>query len=158
MKSFITLALFLLAPAAGLFAQAPAVTPKPPADPQLYQTIKALDAQLFAAFNAADLAGTKQFFAPELEFYHDKDGLTNYAQFVASLDRLFHQAVRPQRTLIPESLEVYPIKDFGAVEIGLHRFCVVENGQTNCTVFKFIQVWHHHDGKWQVTRSISVGH
>src|SRR4051812_25219951 len=99
MKSLAAFALLLLTSVAGLFAQAPAVTPKPPADPELTQTIKALDAQLFAAFNAADLDRTKQFFAPELEFYHDKDGLSNYAQFVASLDRLFQQTVRPQRTL-----------------------------------------------------------
>lgn len=158
-SSSVRLALLLaLATVTGAFAQEPAASPKPPADPELYQTIKDLDARLFAAFNAADLAATKAFFAPDLEFYHDKGGLQNYEQFVASLNGLFHQAVRPQRTLIPESLEVYPIKDYGAVQVALHRFCVVENGKTDCAVFKFVHLWRLRDGQWQVTRSISFDH
>jgi len=133
-------------------------TALPPVDPALYATIKDLDARVFAAFNAADLPGLLEYFAPELEFYHDKDGLSHYEQFVASGDRLFHQTVRPQRTLLPETLEVYPIKDFGAVQIGSHRFCVIENGETHCSVYKFVHVWRHRDGKWQIVRVISVGH
>jgi len=129
-----------------------------PADPELYSIIKDLDARLFAAFNAADLEATKAFFASDLEFYHDKGGVSDHTKFVASLDGLFHQTVRPQRTLLPETLEVYPIKDYGAVQIAQHRFCVVENGQTNCATFKFVHLWRLRDGQWQVTRSISFDH
>jgi hypothetical protein len=158
---FPTFCLFLIAGLLPLSAAPdapPALAVQPPVDPALYATIKDLDARLFAAFNSADLAAAKAFFAPDVEFYHDKDGLSHYEQTIASLDRLFHQAVRPQRTLIPETLEVYPIKDFGAVQIGSHRFCVVENGQTNCSVFKFIHIWRHRDGQWQLVRIISVDH
>jgi hypothetical protein len=131
---------------------------KPPVDPVLYQTIKDLDARLFAAFNAADLPATKEFFAPDLEFYHDKGGLSDYEQFVKSADRLYHQAVRPQRTLLPETLEVYPIKDYGAIQVGEHRFCVVENGKTSCSVYKFVHIWRHRDGQWKITSVVSFGH
>jgi len=137
---------------------APETPASPPVDPTLTAILTDLDARLFAAFNAADLAAAQPFFAPDLEFYHDKNGVENYAQTIASLDRLFHQAIRPQRTLIPGTMEVYPIKDFGAVQIGSHRFCVVENGQKSCSVYKFIHIWRLRDGHWQLTRVISVGH
>ena len=160
MKAFPLLLAFILSLAAPLShaSDAPPAAAHPPADPALYETIKELDQRLFAAFNAADLEATKSFFAEDLEFYHDKGGFSNYAQFVTSLDSLFHQAVRPQRTLIPESLEVYPIKDYGAIQVATHRFCVVENGRTSCANFKFVHIWRHRDGTWKVTRSISFDH
>jgi hypothetical protein len=136
-------------------SEAPAVSP---VDPELTATLLDLDARMFAAFNAADLEAFKPFLAPEVEFYHDKDGVSGYTQTIAALDRLFRQAIRPQRTLLPGTTEVYPIKDYGAVQIGSHRFSVVQNGQESCTVYKFIHTWRLRDGHWQLTRVISVGH
>lgn len=39
------------------------------------------------------------------------------------------------------SLEVYPIKGYGAVEIGEHVFCNKEKGKDDCDTFKFVMVW-----------------
>jgi hypothetical protein len=43
-----------------------------------------------------------------------------------------------RRDLVKESLEIYPIKDYGAIEIGVHRFCHKEHGQEECGSFKFV--------------------
>ncbi len=56
-----------------------------------------------------------------LEFYHDKTGLTVGKQ--PFLDAIKNNICgKVQRTIVPGSLEVYPLKDYGAVEIGVHRF------------------------------------
>jgi hypothetical protein len=54
---------------------------------------------------------------------------------------------------------VYPIHDFGAVEIGVHRF-YHPNGPKPDTPgeAKFIHIWQLKDGVWKVTRVISIDH
>ena len=46
-------------------------------------------------------------------------------------ESMFAQGNNMTRELVGNTLEVYPIKDYGAIEIGAHRFCHVENGQMN---------------------------
>ena len=45
-----------------------------------------------------------------------------------------------RRDLELGSLQVYPIKDYGAMEIGRHRFCHKENGKDDCGTFGFAMV------------------
>ena len=45
------------------------------------------------------------------------------------------------RQLVPGSLEVYPIKDYGAIETGRHTFTHTENGKPQVGTFKFMQIW-----------------
>jgi len=59
--------------------------------------------------------------------------------------------------LVPGSLEVYPIKGYGAVEIGIHRF-THPNDPTSLGEAKFIHLWQLKDGVWRVTRVISFDH
>jgi hypothetical protein len=63
-----------------------------------------------------------------------------------------------RRELVPGSLQVYPIKDFGAIEIGTHRFCHKENGKDDCGNFPFVMVWRKSADSWKVSRVISYGH
>ena len=116
------------------------------------------DAAMFAAFNAHNLDETMKWFAPELEFYHDHDGALSYAQVADGFGKIFAQQNGMKRELIADSVEVYPIKDYGAIEVGAHRFCHVENGGNVCGVFKFVLIWRHRDAKWQVTRALSYDH
>ncbi len=133
---------------------------RPPVSPELYATIAGLDSTMFAAFNRHDLAQLQTFFAEDLEFYHDKGGLTNYQQSMDGFRRLFEQnkTTGLNRQLVPGTLEVYPIKGYGAVETYQHRFCHVENGRDDCGTFKNTMVWRLKDGQWKVTRVISYGH
>jgi len=125
---------------------------------ELYDAIAAQDSGLFRAFNAHNIEQLKTFFTQDLEFYNDKSGLTDYDQTDADFKKMFDQNNGIKRELIPNSLEVYPIKDYGAIEIGEHQFCHVENGKNDCGKFPFIILWQNHENSWRVSRVISYNH
>lgn len=129
-----------------------------PISKSLYDTIAHLDSLLFAAFNNQDLEKQKEIFATDLEFYHDQGGLTNYNEVIENTRHLFSQNNGLKRTLIPGSLEVYPVSNYGAIEIGMHRFCHKENGKDDCGTFKFVHIWQKRVDGWKLTRVISYGH
>src|SRR5690348_2779505 len=84
--------------------------------PDLRPEIERMDSVLFAAFNAQNLTTLQTFFAPDLEFYQDNEGLENYTQTMKDFSEMFRQSSKIRRELIPGSLEVYPIKNYGAIE------------------------------------------
>src|SRR5204863_7226233 len=125
-------------------------------DQQLTQAIAELDKQLFDAYNTCNLDKLGSLVADDLEFYHDKTGLAVGKQ-------VFLEAVKNNicgkvtRELIAGSLEVYPLHDYGAVEIGIHRFHH-PGDPSNIGEAKFIHLWRYKDGAWKVTRVISYDH
>jgi hypothetical protein len=125
---------------------------------ELYDTIAHMDSVLFNAFNAHNLDKLKTLFTDDLEFYHDLGGLTNYAQNMEAFKNNFAKNNGLRRELVPGSLEVYPVKDYGAIEIGAHKFCHIENGRQDCGTFKFAMVWQKKDGEWKISRVVSYGH
>src|SRR5689334_9727897 len=145
-----------------IFSAALRVDAQPPAartvDRALHVEIARMDSLVFAAFNAGDLPRLKTFFAPDLEFYQDNEGLENYAQTMKDFQAMLRQPSRLQRELVPGSLEVYPIKNYGAIEVGLHRFCHEENGRTECGTFKFLHVWQKTGKTWRLSRIVSYAH
>lgn len=124
----------------------------------LYAEIAHMDSVLFGAYNAHNMAIVKETFDKSLEFYHDKGGLSNYDQTIASLTNALTTVKDIRRDLVPGSMEVYPINNYGAIEVGLHTFCHQENGQPNCGTFKFVHVWQKKDGVWKLTRVVSYDH
>ncbi len=145
-------AALLFAPLARAYAQAAS-----PPDP-LFQTIRLLDTQLFDAYNRCDLEKLGSLLADDLEFYHDKTGLSRGRQ--ALLEGVKNNICgKVTRELVPGSLEVYPIANYGAVEIGVHRFH--HPGRETAESVgeaKFIHLWQNKDGAWKVTRVISFDH
>jgi len=124
----------------------------------LYHAIAVQDSGLFHAFNAHDIEQLKTFFSQDLEFYNDKSGLTNYDQTDENFKKMFDQNNGIKRELVPNSLEVYPIRDYGAIETGEHQFCHMENGKNDCGTFPFIILWQNQGGNWKVSRVISYNH
>jgi len=151
---------FLLCLACLLSASTPAAEPAPPAAEKtdLRVAILRADEALFDAFNRADLDGVAKMFAPDLEFYQDDEGLANYSQTLDDLRTMFAQANAQRRVLDEASVEIRPIKGFGAVEIGTHRFCRREYAQEICGEFSFVHIWRNTSGNWQLARVISYGH
>jgi hypothetical protein len=122
----------------------------------LFKTIQSLDTQLFDAYNHCDLSTLGAMVADDLEFYHDKTGLSvGKAPFLAAIKQNICGKV--QRTLVPGSMEAYPLKDYGAVEIGVHRFHHPPDPE-DVGEAKFITLWQNKDGVWKVTRVISYDH
>ncbi len=131
---------------------------KPPVSKELYDTIFQLDSSLFKAFNEKNPEEIKKFFSKDLEFYHDKTGLTVYAYNMEVFKTNFARAGDLTRTLIKESMEVFPVPNYGAVQIASHRFCHTENGKLDCGTFKFIHIWKRTEEGWKITRIVSVDH
>ena len=126
----------------------------------LAQTITQLDSEVFDAFNRcadpAQLQRHASFFSEFVEFYHDNGGVTwNRADMLANTKK--YACGNYTREVIPGSLIVYPIKDFGAIELGSHRFC--QNATRKCEgLADFTTVWQRTDAGWKITRVLSYGH
>lgn len=129
-------------------------------EPTLQATIVALDAQAFDAFNHCADAGRLQqhaaFFAPDVEFYHDQGGVTwSRDEMLANTQKYVCGKFR--REIVSGSQRVYPIKDFGAIEQGSHRFCQFDTGSCD-GLADFTIIWKRSPAGWQMTRVLSYGH
>ena len=127
-------------------------------DSALVSEILLQDSLLFAAFNRRDMQTFRSYFEPGLEFYQDTQGLRNFEQCMAAFEGLFQQSQPLHRTLDPIATEVYVIKDYGAMQLGSHRFCHQEAGHDDCGTFRFVHVWHKADGRWRISRILSYDH
>jgi len=139
-------------------AQAP---PSAQSSDSLYRTIAGLDSAMFDAYNKCDLVRLGSFFAEDLEFYHDQTGLARGRQpFLTAIRENICGKVR--RDLVKGSLEVYPLKTYGAVETGDHMFCDPRVhrvcDETFSGIAKFVMLWEQKDGAWRITRVISYNH
>lgn len=122
----------------------------------LFTTIQSLDAKLFDAYNRCDLTTLGAMVSDDLEFYHDQTGLSvGKEPFIAAIKQNICGKV--QRELLVDTLEVYPLKGYGAVEIGIHRFHHPGHPE-NVGDAKFVMLWHNKDGVWKITRVISYQH
>jgi hypothetical protein len=160
MKRFSVLVLVVLMAGALVRVEAQAVPALDAikSDAELTSAISALDTQLFDAYNNCDIDKLGSLVTDDLEFYHDKTGLAVGKQpFLVAIKNNICGKVR--RELVKGSLEVYPLKGYGAVEIGTHRF--YHPGTQDHDVVgeaKFVQLWQYKDGAWKVSRVISYDH
>jgi Domain of unknown function (DUF4440) len=131
-----------------------------PVSQQLYDEIYEQDSLLFAAFNEHNTEKLMAYFSEDLEFYHDKGGVSDYAGTANGFKNLFknNKETGLRRDIIPGSMEVYPINNFGAVATSLHRFCHKENGKDDCGTFKNIMLYKKTTAGWKITRVISYDH
>lgn len=149
------LLLILLAP----FAWPGAIAAQPrgldPVSP-LYTTVADLDRAVFAAYNTCDLDAFGALFAEEVEFYHDQGGITRGRQaLVASVKA--NICGKTRRELVADTLEVYPMQEYGALQTGSHRFCGLTS--TRCEgIGRFIHLWQRTGDRWTITRVISYDH
>lgn len=79
---------------------------------------------------------------------------------MAGFSRMFARATTAdmRRELVPSTVEVYPLGDFGALELSQHRFCHTENGREERGTFKNIMVWRKEGTGYKVSRVISYDH
>jgi len=124
----------------------------------LFAEISRLDSVLFNAFNKRDTVAFKNLFSKDLEFYHDKGGLSGYEQTINFLRETIKTNSDMSRELVNGSLRVYAVPGYGALEIGEHRFCHTENGKKECGTFKFIHIWQKKNTDWMISRVISYNH
>ena len=158
----LAIAAFLLA--ASLSAQRAG----PVATKELYDEIAAQDGKLFdAVFNTCDVQALAGLVTDDFEMYHDKGGLvaTSGSQFVESIRGMCERQktgedYRARRELVEGSLEVYPLNNYGAVEVGVHRFYKKIEGQPDklVEIAKFTQLWKKDASGWKLSRVLSYDH
>ncbi|WP_367768431.1 nuclear transport factor 2 family protein [Flavobacterium sp. WC2421] len=123
---------------------------------ELYNTIVAMDSTFFQAYNTCDLDKQAAIYADNIEFYHDKGGLSTVKQELIDGTKK-NICGKVTRELVKGSIEVYPIKDFGAIEMGLHKFHNNrEKEGTPSHASKFIIFWKNDNNVWTITKVVSL--
>lgn len=144
------------------------VTAGPQATRQLFDELAEQDRRLFdLVFIRCDADALAGMLADDFVFLHDKHGeaASSPQKFVENIRQGCElQAkgvnVRARRELVPGTLEVYPMNNYGAIQTGSHRFFGIEPGKPDQLreTAQFFHVWKKIDGHWKLSRSYSYDH
>ena len=126
-----------------------------PADKMLYDQIENMDKEFFDAYNSCDLKKQESIYSDNIEFFHDKGGLINSKSEII-LGTKNNICGKVTRYIIPGSIEVYPIHNYGAVEIGFHRFYNNQEPDAESKPSKFIIIWKKENKNWTITKVVSL--
>ena len=122
---------------------------------ELHKEIVKMDSIYFNAYNTCDIKTQASLYSENIEFFHDKGGLaTDKKKLLESLEKNICNKVT--RTLIKGSIEVYPIPNYGAIQIGYHKFFNKQEPNAKSIPSKFIVVWKKENKKWLMTKVISL--
>jgi hypothetical protein len=163
LKMFLA-AMMLTASASAPFAQ----TAGPAQTKELFDAIAAADQILFSAFfDRCDTALVATLVTDDFEMFHDKNG------YMAKSGKEFLEGVggtcarqktgedyRARRELVSASLKVYPLNNYGAVEVGVHRFYQLLPGKPEklVEISQFTHVWKKEESGWKLARVLSYDH
>ncbi len=134
------------------------ITKYKPEDQNLYDTIVSMDSVFFEAYNTCNFNLDKYaaFYSDNIEFYHDQGGLMTSKKAIIDATKK-NVCGKVTRELVKGSIEVYPIKNFGAVEIGFHKFHNnTEKEGAPSHAGRFVITWQNKDNVWKITRVISL--
>lgn len=126
----------------------------------LRDEILAADRQLFDAYNTCNIAQFSRSLGADLEFFHDTTGLTGHGWNVDALKTRCAEQTKYRRSLDEQSMQVFPIPGYGAMEIGTHRFYETLPGGSEKLDANpdFANVWKQTPDGWKLTRVLSYGH
>lgn len=168
MRLLVTLVLGITVPTIPCFAQDYPVQAGPAASPALTAQLTQLDHELFAAaFNQCEPDKLIGLIADDFEFYHDKSGLIaeSGTAFIDSVRRMCAgresgQNVAARRALVADSMQVYPLNHYGAIQTGRHLFYGInaDGTETLRETAQFTHVWQQTDDRWLLTRVLSYDH
>ncbi|MCH3883042.1 MULTISPECIES: nuclear transport factor 2 family protein [Tenacibaculum] len=126
-----------------------------PVDKELHEEITKMDSLFFDAYNNCNMKVQAEILSEDLEFFHDRGGLsTSKTAILKALKNNICNKVT--RTLIKGSIEVYPIPNYGAVQMGYHKFFNKQEPNEKQVASKFVTIWKKENNKWQITRVISL--
>jgi hypothetical protein len=125
-----------------------------PVSQEIYDVIVSMDKKFFDAYNTCDIPTADSLLSEDIEFYHDLGGLsTSKTQLMDGLKNNICGKVT--RVLQEGSIEVYPIKDYGAVQMGQHGF--YNRAEKNKIKYaKFVHIWRLENDSWRLTRVVSL--
>ncbi len=133
---------------------------------ELYKKAKKLDSLIFdIGFNKCDLSHYDSIISDDLEFYHDKGGITSgKAAFTASIkNNICGGPNKIKRELVPNSMKVYPLYNnnvlYAFIQEGEHEFAELSNGKwIKGSRAKFTILWILDGKNWKMKRVLSYDH
>jgi catechol 2,3-dioxygenase-like lactoylglutathione lyase family enzyme len=156
-------AALLLATLLSAIPLAAAQAPRP-----LLEQIGEADQALFGAiFDRCNPEALASMVTDDFEFYHDKWGQTARSkdEFVRSIRAMCERQragtdFRARRELTEGSMEVFPMKGYGAVQSGRHRFYRLDPGKPPVATerARFTHLWRFQNGNWRLARVFSYDH
>jgi len=127
------------------------------------KTILKLDSLFWKSYNSCDLEKFQTFLTDDLEFYHDKGGLT--VTSTKLLDQVTNglcgdENVRLRREAIKGSVQIFPLNKYGAIITGTHVFYLNEKNKPEKLIekAKFTHVWKLENNQWKMSRVLSYDH
>ena len=129
----------------------------------LEEIIRNQDALFWKAYNGCQLDEMTHFFTDDLEFYHDKGGLTDTK---TALKETLRNGLcgapdsKLRREAVVETIKVYPLNNYGAIITGEHIFYRHKAGQNEYPEesAKFTHIWKFENNRWKMTRVLSYDH
>ncbi|WP_264553299.1 class A beta-lactamase-related serine hydrolase [Flavobacterium sp. N2038] len=142
---------------------------------ELYKTIMSRDSLLFnVGFNTCDVSQFENLYSDQFEFFHDRDGISNKAEFLYNFKNGLcksPETYRARRELVPGSTQIYPLYKKGvlyaAIQTGVHRFYeisakknepLLKKNETLGDTARFTHVWVLENNEWKLKRSLSYDH
>ena len=125
------------------------------------------DSAFWNAYNNCDTGGYKNFFTEDVEFYHDKGGITTGASsLIQSLEKNLcsNPDYHLRREAVAGTVKVYPMKKdneiYGAIIMGEHLFYITQNGKPEFLDgdANFTDLWIINNGEWKMKRVLSYNH
>ncbi len=130
----------------------------------LETTITYHDSIFWKGYNSCNLDVMANYISNDLEFYHDKSGLTKGSKTFLEISKknLCNSTKnwRLRREAVKGSVNIYSINNYGAIITGEHIFYVIKNNEPEYLdgIAKFTHVWHLKDDIWKMTRVLSYDH
>ena len=135
---------------------------------QQFDEIVAADQALFSAFfDRCDVDALSKMVTDDLEMFHDKNGYMTKSgkEFLDGIAatcarQKTGEDYRARRELVPGTIKVYPLNNYGAVEIGVHKFYQLLPGKPEklVEVSQFTHIWKKEESGWKLARVLSYDH
>lgn len=156
----ILLALLFIGQTASLLAQQ--------SDAEVTATILHKDSLFWGAYNTCSLQGMRTYLADDVEFYHDKGGMTlGLDSLMASIGKGICRNpdnYQLRREAVEGTVHVYALRKanevYGAVISGEHVFYIKQAGKDEFIDghASFTHLWLLRDGVWKMARVLSYDH
>ena len=134
----------------------------------LYKTILIQDSLLFnIGFNKCDISQFENLLSENLEFYHDKNGISDKKKFLNDIKNGLctdPEKFQSRRALLPGTTNIFALYNngilYGAIQEGIHQFFEKQgqNPETFGSSAKFTHLWILENNVWKLNKALSFEH
>lgn len=137
------------------------------ADEQATRIILHKDSLFWQSYNHCDTTNYNQYFTDDVEFYHDKGGITMGVEGLAmsmKKNLCSNNDFRIRRESVKGTTKIYMLHNsgviYGAILSGDHVFYILEKGKPERLdgLASFTHLWLLKEGVWKMARILSYDH